>query len=183
MIEAIPTMGKFNITARLFKLVSEMPKDQQLILLKQLMGDNVAAQLYKLIVDMTEEQQVILLEQMGQLPKVDLPVNLVSLEETEASMRENTRKPCLINTNYRIQDRTLKSYILDVSIGGVFIETNERFPKGKELMLKFSLPNRKQPFTFSGKIAWSSPKGFGVKFDNVNPVQEDLLKSFIEQNE
>ena len=183
MIEAIPTMGKFNITARLFKLVSEMPKDQQLILLKQMLGDNVAAQLCKLIVEMTEEQQVILLEQMGQLPKVDLPVNMVSLEETEASMRENPRKPCLINTNYRIQDRTLKSYILDGSIGGVFIETNERFPKGKELMLKFSLPNRQQPFTFSGKIAWSSPKGFGVKFDNVNPIQEDLLKSFIEQNE
>ena len=183
MMEAIPNMGKFSITARLFKLVSEMPRDQQLILLKQMVGDNVAAQLYKLIVEMTEEQQIILLEQMDQLPKTDLPIKMVSLEETEASMRENPRKPCLINTNYRIQDRTLKSYILDVSIGGVFIETNEKFPKGKELLLKFSLPNRPQPFTFSGKIAWSSPKGFGVKFDNVNPIQENLLKSFIEQNE
>ena len=183
MIVANPTMGKFNITARLFKLVSDMPKDQQLILLKQLVGDSVAAHLYKLIVEMTEEQQIILLEQMGQLPKADLPVNMVSLEETEASMRENPRKPCLINTNYRIQDRTLKSYILDVSIGGVFIETNEKYPSGKELLLKFSLPNRPQPFTFSGKIAWSSPKGFGVKFDNVTPTQGDILKSFIDQNE
>ena len=178
-----PTIGKFNITARLFKLVSDLPKDQQLILLKQLVGDSVAAHLYKRIVEMTEEQQIILLEQMGQLPKVDLPVNMVSLEETEASMRENARKPCLINTNYRIQGRTLKSYILDVSVGGVFIETNERFPKGRELLLKFSLPNRPQPFAFSGKIAWSSPKGFGVKFDNVTPDQADVLKSFIDQND
>ena len=183
MIETTPTTGNFNITARLFKLVSDMPRDQQLILLKRLVGDSVAEHLYKLIVEMTEEQQIILLEQMGQLPKVDLPVNMVSLEETEASMRENPRKPCLINTNYRIQDRTLKSYILDVSIGGVFIETNEKFPMGKELLLKFSLPNRPQPFTFSGKIAWSSPKGFGVKFDNVTPIQGDILRSFIEQNE
>ena len=33
MMETTPTSGKFNITARLFKLVSDMPKDQQLILL------------------------------------------------------------------------------------------------------------------------------------------------------
>jgi Tfp pilus assembly protein PilZ len=178
-----PITGKFNITTRLFKLVSDLPKDQQLILLKQLLGDNVSNHLYKLIVGMTEEQQIILLEQMAQLPKTDLPEKMLSLEETEASMRENARKPCLINTKYRIQDREFKSYILDVSVGGVFIETKDGFPKGKDLLLKFSLPNRPQPFTFSGKIAWSSPKGFGVKFDNVTPSQGDILKSFIEQNE
>ena len=183
MTAADSTMGGFNIMARLFKLVNEMPKDQQLLLLKQLMGDNVSAHLYKLIVEMTEEQQIILLEQMAQMPKEDLPEKMVNLEETESSMRESPRKPCLINTNYRIQDRNFKSYILDVSVGGVFIETKEGFPEGKDLLLKFSIPNRPQPFTFSGKIAWSSPRGFGVKFDNVTPIQGDILKSFIEQND
>jgi hypothetical protein len=100
MIAANSTMEKFNLTARLFKLVSDMPKDQQLRLLKRLVGDRVAAHLYKLIVEMTEEQQIILLEQMGQLPKADLPVNMVSLEETESSMRENPRKPWVINTSF-----------------------------------------------------------------------------------
>jgi len=182
MMAADLTLGKFSIAARLFNLVGDMPKDQQLILLKQLVGDRVSSHLYKLIVEMTEEQQIILLEQMQKLPKESLPENMLSLEVTEASMRENLRKPCLINTNCRIQDRTFKSYILDVSIGGVFVETNEGFPRGKELLLKFSLPDQPQPFTFSGKIAWSSPKGFGVKFDNITPIQGDVLKSFIEQN-
>ncbi len=183
MIAEDPDLGKFNITARLFKLVGDMPKDQQLILLRQLVGDRVSAHLYKLIVEMTEEQQIILLEQMQQLPQENLPEKMVNLEVTEASMRENPRKPCLINTNYRIQDDDFKSYILDVSIGGVFIETNEKLPEGKELLLKFSLPSRPEPFTFSGKIAWSGPRGFGVKFDSVNPIQADVLKAFIEQNE
>jgi Tfp pilus assembly protein PilZ len=178
-----PTLGKFNITARLFNLVSDMPKDQQLILLKQLVGERVAAHLYKLIVDMTEEQQIILLEQMGETPQIQLPVKTVSIEESEASMRENPRKPCLINAGYRIQDRNFKSYILDISIGGVFIETNAALPLGKELLLKFSLPNHSEPFTFSGKIAWSSAKGFGVKFENISAIQADVLKSFIEQKE
>jgi Tfp pilus assembly protein PilZ len=132
---------------------------------------------------MTEQQQITLSEQMADLPKVDLPVNMVNLEETESSMRESSRKPCLIDTNYTIQDRNFKSYILDISIGGVFIETKEQFPEGMDLLLKFSIPNRPQPFTFSGKIAWSSRKGFGVKFDRVTAVQGDILKSFIEEND
>jgi len=183
MTVADATMGKFSITARLFKLVSDMSKDQQLLLLKQLMGDNVSTNLYKLIVEMTEEQQIILSEQMAHLSKADLPVKMVNLEETESSMRKSSRKPCLINANYRIQDRNFKSYILDVSVGGVFIEAKEQFPKGMDLLLKFSIPNRPQPFSFSGKIAWSSRKGFGVKFDNVTAVQGDILKAFIEENE
>ena len=183
MIVTETSLGKFSITARLFNRVGEMPRDQQLILLKQLVGDRVAKYLYKRIVDMTEEQQIILLEQMEKSPQVELPVRTVSIEESDASMRENPRKPCLINANYSIQDRKFKSYILDISIGGVFIETNAKFPAGKDLLLKFSLPDHPQPFTFNGKIAWSSAKGFGVKFDNVNVIQGDLLKSFIEHKE
>lgn len=183
MIASDPELGKFGITARLLQLVGDMPKDQQLILLKQLMGDRTSTFLYKLIVEMTEEQQIILLEQMGQTPPAELHVKTVSLEETEASMRENPRKSCLINAKYRIQDHTFKSYLLDISIGGVFIETDTRFPVGEKLLLKFSLPNRPLPFTLTGKVAWSSNKGFGVQFDKISEPQGDSLKSFVEQQE
>ena len=183
MIASDPTLGKFRITARLFNLVSDMPKDQQLILLKQLVGERVAAHLYKLIVDMTEEQQIILLEQMGESPQMELPYNTVRIEESNASMRANLRKPCLIKAIYSVQDQKFKSYILDISIGGVFIESDAKFPIGKELLLKFSLPNHPQPFTFRGKIAWIGVKGFGVKFENVSVLQGDILKSFIAQKE
>ena len=183
MAASNPTLGKFGITARLFNLVTAMPKGQQLILLKQLVGQKVSSHLYKLIVDMTEEQQIILLEQMGQSPQVELPVKTVSIEESNASMREHPRKPCLINANYKIQDDSYTSYILDISIGGVFIESSAKVPVGKDVLLKFSLQNRQQPFTLSGKIAWSSTRGFGVKFEPIGAHQSDILKSFISQKE
>ena len=183
MMDSDPQFGIYSITARLFKLINDMTKDKQLILLKQLIGDNVTTHLFKLIVEMSEDQQIILLEQMGQMPTVDIPETTVRLEETEISMRENPRKPCLINANYKIQDQNFKSYILDISIGGVFIETNEKFPVGQKMMLKFSLPHHPQPFTLSGKIAWSSPRGFGLRFDEVTTQQGDMLKSFVEQKE
>ena len=183
MIAPDPMPNKFGIMTRLFRLVDDMPKDQQLILLRQLIGDNVSTHLYKLIVEMTEEQQINLFEQISQSPQMELPVKTVSLEETEASMRAKARKPCLIKANYRIQDRDFKSYILDISIGGVFIEADTRFPVGRELQLKFSLPNRPQPILFAGKIVWSTARGFGVNFDKINDLQSDILKSFVEEKE
>lgn len=183
MIAPDPSQNKFGITRRLFRLVSELPKDQQLVLLKQLIGDKVSNYLYKLIVEMSEEQQGILLEQISQSPQMELPIKTLSLEETEASMRENPRKPCLIKANYRIQDRNFKSYILDISIGGLFLESDTRFPIGRELLIEFSLPSRPQPITFAGKIVWSTTRGFGVKFDKFSVLQSNMLKSFIEQKE
>ena len=183
MIAPDPIPGKFGIITRLFRLVGNLPKDQQLILLKQLVGDKVNNHLYKLIVEMTEEQQTILFEEISQSPQMELPVKTVSLEETEASMRKNARKPCLIKASYRIQDRNYRSYILDISIGGVFIDADKRFPVGRELLLKFSLPNHTQPITFAGNIVWSTARGFGVKFENVSVLQNEMLKSFIDQKE
>lgn len=183
MMESDPQLGSFNITARLFKLIHDMPKDQQLILLKQLLGEHVTRHLFKLIVEMSEDQQIILLEQMGEAPAVESPITTVSLDETGPTMRENPRKPCLINADYRILDRDFKSYILDIGIGGVFIETDQQLPVGNDMLLKFSLPNHSKPFTLKGEVAWSSPRGFGVKFKDMSAQQEEILKRFVDQNE
>jgi len=148
--------------------------------LKQLVGDKVTEHLFKLIVEMTEDQQLILLEQMGHPLESEPPERTVSLEGTEPSMRENPRKSCLINANYRIKGNNFRSYILDISIGGVFIETNERIPAGETIVLNFTLPDLSQPFSMTGKIAWSGPQGFGVKFEKLSPPQGKAIKSYVE---
>jgi uncharacterized protein (TIGR02266 family) len=95
-------------------------------------------------------------------------------------MRENPRKSCLINANYRVQGNSFRSYILDISIGGVFIETSERLPVGEDITLNFTLPSSSQPFSMAGKIAWSGPQGFGVKFESVPTPQGSALKKYVE---
>jgi len=183
MLDTDPQLGRYGITARLFKLISDLPKDKKLILLKQLIGDDVNAQLYKLIVEMSEDQQIILLERLEAMPTVELPEKTVSLEGNESSMRENPRKPCLINANYRVQNKDFKSYILDISIGGVFIETNEKFSIGQKVEMNFALPNYSKPFKLAGTISWSSSRGFGVKFNEVPVQQGEILRSFVEQKD
>jgi Tfp pilus assembly protein PilZ len=183
MLDTDPQLGRYGITARLFKLISDLPKDKKLILLKQLIGDDVTSHLCKLIIEMNEDQQIILLERLEAAPIAELPERTVSLEENESSMRENTRKPCLINANYTIQNKDFKSYILDISIGGVFIETNEKVTIGQKIELNFALPNYQKPFKLNGTISWGSPRGFGVKFDEIPMQQGEILRSFVEQKE
>ena len=181
MLTADPQAGKFGVTTRLFSLIDLLPKDQQLILLKQLVGDKVTEHLFKLIVEMSENQQLLLLEQMGLPLEIEVPETTLSLEGTEPSMRENPRKSCLINANYRIQGSSFRSYILDISIGGVFIETSERVQVGESIVLNFTLPNLPQPFTMAGKIAWSGPQGFGVKFESIPKTHGNAIKKYVEK--
>lgn len=181
MLTADSQTGKYGITVRLFSLISLLPKDQQLILMKQLIGDRVTEHLFKLIVEMSEDQQLLLLEQMGHPMEVEAPETTLSLEGTEPSMRENPRKSCLINANYRIQGSSFRSYILDISIGGVFIETAERVPVGESIVLNFTLPSLSQPFSLAGKIAWSGPQGFGVKFEGVPHPQGNAIKKYVDK--
>ncbi len=183
MLDTDPQLGKYGVTARLFKLINDLPKDKKLILLKQLIGDDVITQLCKLIIEMSEDQQIILLEQLESIPPAEMPETTVSLEGNESSMRENPRKPCLINATYSVQNKDYKSYILDISIGGVFIETNETFTIGQKIVLNFALPHYPKAFELSGTISWGSPRGFGVKFDKIAAPQGEILKSFVEQKE
>lgn len=178
-----PQHGKYDVTARLFKLISQMPRDQQLILLKQLVGDDVATHLFKLIVDMTEEQQIILMDQMGQMPQFDEPVKTLSLDESGPTMREHPRRTCLINANYKINDQKYRSYILDISVGGVFIETEKAFPVGQPITLLFTIPQNESSFTLQGRVAWSGPQGFGVKFRTISPNQDKTIRAFVNEQD
>jgi Tfp pilus assembly protein PilZ len=181
MLNSEPQAGKYAVIARLLGLIHNLPKDQQVLLLKQLVGERVTKHLFKLIVEMSEKQQLLLLDQLSSPLETEPPERTLSLEETEPSMRENPRRPCLINADCRIQGNTFRSYILDISIGGVFIETGERVPVGETILLNFTLPAFSHPVALSGKIAWSGPQGFGVKFEGLPPPEGRAIKDYVDK--
>jgi Tfp pilus assembly protein PilZ len=101
------------------------------------------------------------------------------LEDNEPSMRESPRKPCLVSANYKIRDEDIRSYILDISIGGVFIETKDPLKIGEAVVITFNLPDSVEPFSVRGAVAWSGPTGFGVKFDPLVPSQGKTIRQYI----
>jgi len=171
---------KYSTTARLFNYINDLAPEKQFILYKQLVKDNVSAELFKLIIDMSEDEKIQLLEQLGVIPYDEEPLRTVNLDNHESFMRENPRKICLIAVKCKVEDRSFKSYIIDISAVGAFIESNDLFPVGQKIAMALKLPNYHEVFQLKGRIARSASKGIGVKFYDLTPTQEDIIRKFID---
>jgi Tfp pilus assembly protein PilZ len=82
--------------------------------------------------------------------------------------RKHTRKPCAAAVDYAVQDRVFKDFALNISAGGVFIETNRPLSVGQEISLTFSPPNPQEPVKITGKVVRNDSQGIAVKFEAAN---------------
>jgi hypothetical protein len=126
----------------------------------------ITFRLIKLILKMNTDQQLWLLKTLG------------TFEDFDA--RKSIRKACSISVYYAVGDRYFKDTIHNVSIGGVFIETDKSFGVGQEILLTFSLPEYESPFSLVGEVAWIGVGGIGVKFKNLTPDQVKILNLVIQ---
>jgi hypothetical protein len=90
--------------------------------------------------------------------------------------RKHSRKGCSIPVRIGAW-RALTEYIRNISMGGVFIKTSDRFSIGEHLTLIFSLPNKSGPIKATGHVVWTSPEGIGVEF--TSPLSKEV-KAVIE---
>ncbi len=165
--------GKYNVIARLFELMNNVSEDRLLIILKGLLKDSFTTHIFKLVIEMTDEQQALLLDALEKKGPTD----------HNKDRRGQSRKPCLIPLDYKVNGRTFKGYILDMSAFGVFIETSDYFFGGQEIIMAFSVPNYQKPLKLAGEIVWSSQQGIGVKFTHLTQHQLDAIKYFSENEE
>ena len=79
--------------------------------------------------------------------------------------RKHPRTPCSIITEYMVEDRVYKSKIKNISLSGAFIQSRNAFPVGLEISQSFFFPNFEIPIQSKSKVVWTSPNGFGIKFN------------------
>ena len=71
-----------------------------------------------------------------------------------------------ISVDYSSGDTFLFSYIQNISEMGIFIRSDEPFPIGTVLELRFT-PDGQEPIELAGEVTWVNPyRPFG---DNLNP--------------
>ena len=58
-----------------------------------------------------------------------------------------------------------KSKIKNISLSGAFIQSRNAFPVGLEISQSFFFPNFEIPIQSKSKVVWTSPNGFGIKFN------------------
>ena len=182
MFELDSQNDKYAVTTRLLNFINDLSLEKQFILYKQLVKDNVTTELLKLIVDMSEDEKFQLLAQLEDTPCEEEPVRTINLDDDESFMRGNPRKICLISVKCKVEDRSFKSYIIDISAVGAFIESNDLFPIGQKITMELKLPNHHAAFQLKGRIARSGSKGIGVKFYDMTSAQQELIQKYIENN-
>ena len=111
-------LGRFTTTARLFGLVEQLPKEHQLILLKQLLGERITQHLYKLVIEMPESQRQRLLEQLAEFPLEPTEVTTVNLDEEDTPMRQIQRKACRLRAVCVVDASTFETKIAVSSVAG-----------------------------------------------------------------
>ena len=82
-------------------------------------------------------------------------------------IRRHQRKSYSKSVRIAAKELIFEGFLKNISSAGVFIEADENFSAGQ--ILTFEIPLKKnQKAKVKGKVVWSSPDGFGVKFLNID---------------
>jgi uncharacterized protein (TIGR02266 family) len=104
--------------------------------------------------------------------------------------RKFHRAPVSVEVQYRTKGSFLVSYSLNLSKGGIFLETSDLYPIGTELTVRFSIPGTKTPIETRARVMWvrrktsdeGLPPGLGLQFDmleeHIGKIIDRLVQDF-----
>ncbi len=84
----------------------------------------------------------------------------------------------------------LKSCLLMVEKGGIYIKTDTPLPLDTQVLIKMTLPGESKPIEAEGKVVLTThkadksyfAKGMGIKFENISPEDYDKIMGIIKQD-
>jgi Tfp pilus assembly protein PilZ len=79
--------------------------------------------------------------------------------------RESRRIPSSSLVTYATRGIAYEDFLLDISAGGVFIETRAVFTVGQSLTLTFPMPGHQHFINVTGRVVRVEGNGIGVQFD------------------
>src|SRR6188508_1505831 len=101
------------------------------------------------------------------------------------SEREHDRMPYSVEVDFRTPSSFLVAYSVNLSRGGLFLETDVDIPTGASMTLDFSVPSGGTT-SLNGVVAWrrgpeagDGPAGIGVEFQDVAPALGALIDQLV----
>ena len=101
------------------------------------------------------------------------------------NQRFQTRIFCVFNNDINLDETEV--LMLNMGSGGAFIKTNNPAPPGTPVTLRVYLEPDGEPLSVSAEVVWwkttdkDDEPGMGVKFQRVDPMDLEAIKTFIEQ--
>jgi len=107
-------------------------------------------------------------------------------KDNHTGRREHRRVRLALQVSYRSTGSFLVSYSVDMSQGGLFIETTRPRAVGTELELWLAIPGAQQDVRLKGTVVWirreaqgDQPPGMGVKFLQVETDCGQLIDQLV----
>jgi hypothetical protein len=93
--------------------------------------------------------------------------------------RLNPRAP--LATQVQCDECMSLAFSRDISLGGMFIETDALLPVGSALTVRFNLDQREKVVTASAKVTYCIEKmGMGVVFTEIGQDDSDAIRQYLE---
>ena len=101
------------------------------------------------------------------------------------SDREHDRMPYTVQVEFRTASSFLVAYSVNLSRGGLFLETDQDIPAGEMTEVVLQIPGA-IPITLVGVIAWrrgedspDGPPGLGIEFQDVAPQLGSVIDQLV----
>lgn len=99
--------------------------------------------------------------------------------------RRQPRLPISLEVAYRTAGAFLVSYSINLSKGGIFLETSQPLEIGEHVTLRFDVPGV-GPLEVAGAVAWvrtgtldGLPDGMGIQFDQLDQQYGDIIDEMV----
>jgi len=107
--------------------------------------------------------------------------------------RNKPRKAACLLVRYGVEDQlALHDYTINLSHGGLFLETSKVLPIETPLTMEFIVPGSEEPILCKGRVAWVNqggplsakpnlPCGFGVEFNELSRGDLERLTVYLKE--
>jgi uncharacterized protein (TIGR02266 family) len=103
-----------------------------------------------------------------------------------SSQRKDSRLPAKLEVAYRTQGAFLVSYSVNLSKGGIFLESTTPLPVGTEVTLRLDVPHA-GAFDLVGQVAWvrqaspdGLPAGMGIQLHGLDERYGELIDRMVQ---
>jgi uncharacterized protein (TIGR02266 family) len=104
--------------------------------------------------------------------------------------RKTSRTTTKIEIVFKESRSFVRTYILNISNGGIFIGTETPLPLDAMVTLMVKLPGETDEMEIEGRVVWNNPqgrknsfpKGMGIQFAKIDPNHAEKIQAFVDKH-
>jgi Tfp pilus assembly protein PilZ len=97
----------------------------------------------------------------------------------KADQRAFPRFDCHVKVDFDINDWSYEGVIKNISLGGIYLQTNHPITVGNEIIVALSSLDKSRLCNVRGKVIRRDAVGIGVQFNELSMYQQQVVQSYL----